>query len=190
MRGRIIAITGGIGSGKSVVSHVLRVIGFSVYDCDSEARRLMDNSAEIKQRLKKEISALSVDSEGRINRKAIAEVVFADSALLKKLNEIVHGEVKNDIIRSLESHADDDKPLFVETAILYESGLDKLADEVWEVTAPEQIRIERVIKRSGLTHSQVKARIESQIMPSLPHHKIIINDGVTPLLPQILSLLK
>lgn len=192
MSRRTIAITGGIGSGKSVVSHVLRAMGYPVYDCDSEARRLMDNSPEIKRRLSSEISPDAVGADGCINRKAISAVVFADSRLLARLNEIVHGEVRDDIRRRLDTLSDIycGKPLFVETAILYESGLDSLVDEVWEVTAPEEIRLNRVINRSRLKRSEVMARIRSQKSPSLPHHKIIVNDGTTPVLPQIIGLLQ
>lgn len=83
-----------------------------------------------------------------------------------------------------------DLPLiFVETAILYESGFDSMVDEIWEVTAPVEQRVHRVMVRSGLTEPQVRARIASQLAPSYPHHRIIDNSDSTPLIPQIINIL-
>lgn len=188
---RIIAVTGGIGSGKSVVSEILRVCGHEVYDCDSEARRLMDCSTEIHRRIADEISPSCV-AGGVIDRAALSEIVFAEADKLGRLNDIVHSHVRADIARRAASLADD-AVLFVETAILYESRLDRMADEVWQVDAPEELRIERVMRRSGLSEAQVRARIEAQrrTVPGRPHARvhIIINDGFTPVLPRIEELL-
>ena len=82
----LIAITGGIGAGKSVVSNVLRVMGYEVFDCDSEAKIIMDSDVEIKHRLITEISPLSVSSDGIIDRRHISSVVFSDKSKLEQLN--------------------------------------------------------------------------------------------------------
>lgn len=182
----IIAIIGGIGSGKSVVSRILRCMGYKVYDCDSRAKALMDESAEIKAGLRNLIHPGSVDADGRIDRRLLSEVVFADPEKLAVLNAMVHSAVKADIL----SAARREKLLFVESAILYTSGLDAIADSVWEVTAPEELRIERVMRRSALTYNQIKARIESQADEvSKPSHKLVINDGIEAVLPRIEQLL-
>ncbi|MDE6436166.1 MAG: dephospho-CoA kinase, partial [Muribaculaceae bacterium] len=89
----LIAITGGIGSGKSVVSRVLRAMGYPVYDCDSQAKAIMDADAEIHRRLCSEIDA-AVVTDGVIDRKRLAEIVFNDKAKLAVLNAIVHSAVK------------------------------------------------------------------------------------------------
>ena len=188
---RLIAITGGIGAGKSVVSRILRAMGYEVYDTDREAKRLMDRSADIKRRLCDEISPLAINIDGSINRQHLASVVFADDAKLSVLNAIVHGAVRDDIHcwHSLPHSRD---VIFVETAILYQSRLDSIVDEVWDVIAPEELRIARVMSRNNCTRESVTARIASQnYVPNTPHSKIctIANDGVTPLLPQILNLL-
>ncbi len=185
------AITGGIGAGKSVVSRILRTLGYEVFDCDIEARRLMDADPEIKRRLKEEISPETVTDNGTIDRRRLSEIVFADKSMLEKLNAIVHASVRDEIDR-WRSHPERTNRLFVETAILYESGLDRMVDDVWCVTAPEDIRIARVIARNNCSADDVRARIESQnFIPSQPHPNLfdIINDGFAPVLPRVLSLL-
>lgn len=187
----LIAVTGGIGAGKSVVSHILRAMGYEVYDTDCEAKRLMDESDDIKRRLCSEISSLAVGSDGAINRSHIASVVFADAQKLEALNAIVHGAVREDIRRwRALPHRHD--IIFVETAILYQSELDRIVDEVWDVIAPEELRIERVMARNNCERAAVAARIASQnFIPAIPHHTVhsITNDNFTPLLPQILRLI-
>lgn len=193
MRHTVIALTGGIGAGKSVVARILRTMGYEVYDSDSEAKRLMDSSADIKARLRAEISTDVVDEAGVICRRRLAEIVFADEAKLAALNNIVHGAVRqhiNEIVKQTAS-----EPFFIETAILYQSGLNELADAEWRVEAPVDIRIDRVIRRSSLTPDQVKARIDAQRYQAssdaaAPSLHIIVNDGLHPLLPQIITLLQ
>ena len=186
---RLIAITGGIGAGKSVVSRILCATGYEVYDTDREAKRLMDRSADIKRRLCDEISPLAVNADGSIDRQHLASVVFANDAKLNALNAIVHGAVRDDIHRWLSlPHSRD--VIFVETAILYQSRLDRIVDEVWDVIAPEELRIERVMSRNSCTREAVAARIAAQTYtPASPHSIIhtITNDGVNPLLPQLLK---
>jgi dephospho-CoA kinase len=186
---KIIAITGGIGSGKSVVSRVLRVMGYPVYDCDSRARALMDSDAEMKQRIADEISPMALCADGSLNRPALAQVVFSTPQKLARLNAIVHGAVAADC-RAWAQHSKS-PVVFVETAILYASRMDSLMSDVWEVTAPEELRIQRVMARNGFTREQVAERIASQKNEfSHPSHKIIVNDTSTPVVPQIISLLQ
>ena len=192
-RPHIIAITGGIGSGKSVVSRIVAAMGYPVYDCDSRAKWLMDSSEEIKSSI-----ACSIDSacikEGAIDRPALAAIVFENEEKLNRLNAIVHGAVRNHLAEWITSETEAGNAIcFVETAILYQSGLDAMVDEVWTVEAPLDLRILRVMNRNGLTREAVLARISSQdsFIPTTPPPsiKIIINDGDTPLLPRIEELL-
>lgn len=186
-----VAITGGIGAGKSVVSRILRAMGHEVYDCDSEAKRLMDSSATIKRRLAGEIHRDTITPDGEIDRKALAAIVFSDAAKLKALNAIVHGSVRDDIAARIAGSREN--IFFFETAILYQSGLDRMADRVWEVTAPNEVRIYRVMKRNSCAAGEVAGRIASQqFIPGKPHPRIdiITNDDVTPVLPRIVSLLE
>lgn len=187
MAPRVIAVTGGIGSGKSVVSDILRTLGYPVYDCDANAKWLMDTSAGIKQKLIREICPEAVNNDGTINRAAIAQVVFNNPEKLASLNNIVHGTVVEHLKQRI---ADSVSPIFFfETAILQTSGLNALVDEEWHVTAPEALRVKRVMARNGLTAQQVKARMANQNENPGPGTKILTNDGQTPLLPQILALL-
>lgn len=187
---RLTAITGGIGSGKSVVSRMLRLMGYDVFDCDYEAKRIMDEDLEIKDRLRAEIHNDAVKEDGSIDRQLISSIVFADAQKLGRLNEIVHTAVKRELT-AWRSAAHERNHLFVETAILYQSGLDKMVDDVIEVIADDETRIERVMHRNNCSESEVRARIESQrFTAETPHSHVAVinNDGLTAVLPQILKL--
>lgn len=185
------AITGGIGAGKSVVSAMLTAMGYDVFDCDSEAKKIMDSDTSIKSRLKTEIHAETVRHDGSIDRQRISSVVFSDKAKLQILNDIVHGAVRRRINTWATEHRANSH-LFVETAILYQSGLDKMVDDVIEVIAPDEIRIIRVVRRNNCDEAQVAARISAQqFVPQTRHKHIseIINDDKLPVLPQLLAYL-
>lgn len=187
---RLIAITGGIGSGKSVISDILRAMGHKVYDCDTRAKALMDTDESIKNDLIDLISIDAVRNDRTIDRKLLSEIVFNDPDALSRLNSIVHKAVRADLRRWRDTSSD--KTVWVETAILYASRLDREVDEVWEVTAPTELRVQRVMKRNSMSREQVLARISSQSTTAAQLHpltKTIVNDGVEPVLPQILSLL-
>ena len=182
----LIAISGGIGSGKSVVCNILAASGFSVYNCDDQAKRIMDTSPDIWQQLCTDIHPKAVEN-GVVNRPLISSIVFNDPERLKALNAIVHKAVEEDILKWAQENSSQ-PVLFVETAILYQSGLDKLVDANWEVTAPDEIRIARVMKRNSLAREAVEARMKAQQHP-VPVNPVptveIVNDNVTPILPQI-----
>lgn len=187
---KIIAITGGIGSGKSVVSSILKNMGYNVYDSDNEARILMNDSNDIKESIQKAFGK-SLVNNGIIDRKKLSGIVFSDDCKLRELNHIVHGAVIKHFVEWVKNN---DAPIvFIETAILYESGLDKYVTGVWEVTAPENIRIERVMKRNNMPETEVKRRIDAQNkrcdVVGNPKHQIINNNDETALIPQILYLL-
>lgn len=186
------AITGGIGSGKSIVSKILAAMGYPVYDCDSQAKLLMDQDDQIKKALCSEIHADCVRTDGSINRERLSEIVFGDAGALCRLNAIVHAAVRLDLKRWCGANIGSGR-LFVETAILYQSGLDVMVDDVWSVDAPAELRIERVMARNSFSRQQVEARIASQdsYVPTILHPRVfsIINDGCIPLLPQIENLL-
>lgn len=190
MKNRLIAITGGIGAGKSVVSGILRAVGYEVYDCDSRAKKIMDESRPIKQSIADEICREAITAGWEIDRVRLAEAVFSDANKLERLNALVHEAVRNDIRQWCRGR----DLAFVETAILYQSGLDAMADMVWEVEAPAELRIERVMERSGLSRQQVESRINAQngfvAGRCHPHVERILNDGDNPLLPRVESMLE
>ncbi len=188
----IIAVAGGIGAGKSVVCKVLRAMGHDVYDSDMRARAVMDSSEAIKKFLVEEIHAEAVDVGGNIDRQRVASVVFVDESKRLLLNRAVHGAVREDFVQWCERHQSAGR-LFIECAILCESGLARYVDTVWLVDAPANVRIKRVCRRNGLTESQVLDRIKAQqaeenALRELPYHTIL-NDDFHPLLPRIEELL-
>lgn len=188
---KIVGITGGIGAGKSVVSKILTVTGYQVYDSDSRAKSIMDESKDIKSDLCRLLHPDAVDISGAIDRKLISELVFNDDEKLAILNRIVHSAVRQDFKLWCEAghHSD---IVFVECAILHTSGLSEFCDYVWEVKAPESTRIQRIVRRNNCTPRQAAARIKAQFAESMlnrPGHYEIINDGVEPVLPQTEALL-
>ena len=170
----IIGITGGIGSGKSTIAHELAQRGYTIYDCDQEAKRIIAENPNVQQEI---IELLGEEAfvEGKYNTAYVAKRVFEDSHLLEALNAIVHPAVGLDIMKR--------QPDFVESAILYESGLDILCDRVIVIDAPEDIRIARTIARdyhgdaSPANIDKVRARIHAQTIPT--GDLTILNDGKT-----------
>ncbi len=187
----LIGICGGIGSGKSVVSRMLREMGYEVYDCDSEARRLMESSGEIKHRICTEISAEVTDGHSIPDRKLLGEIVFADEAKRQLLNSIVHGAVRADLQLWTASRTGNHAPIFVEAAVLAESGLAELCDAIWQVVTPTAERVARVIERDGCTAADAQRRIASQVREAelLKAHRSsiveILNDADHSLLRQV-----
>lgn len=189
--GRLIAIAGGIGSGKSVVSSIIRILGYKVYDCDSEAKRLMNTNTAIQGELVENFGPQSVLNDGTINKKYISSVVFGNEDALNKLNSIVHPRVKDDIVNQAKCVIQ--SIMFVETAILLQSNLLDIIDDVWVVEAPENVRINRVMKRNAMCEEDVIKRIKAQDgqdYNTLKSVKTIVNDGVAPLFPQVEKLVK
>lgn len=186
---KLVAISGGIGSGKSVVSHLLTLLGYSVYDCDSRAKLLMNRSEDVKRELREAFGDDVITPQETVNRDVLSKIIFGNAEALKTVNSIVHPRVVAEIM-SLAGKCNDEY-FFFETALPQESGLDKLADAVWLVTAPVEKRIERVIKRSGLTREQVMARIASQDYSNIKNNRVeyIINDENKSLTNQLLTLL-
>lgn len=196
MMEKLIGITGGIGCGKSVVSRILRLQGFSVYDCDIEARRLMQNDAELIQELCRIAGNDIYDAEGKLNRRALASLIFNDESMRLEVNRVVHSRVLKDI-KGWSEEADCDI-LFVESAILATSSITSLCTEVWRVEASQETCIRRIQRRNPLmTREETLARIRSQ---RAEYYKLredamkygfqildIHNDEYSALLPQISS---
>jgi dephospho-CoA kinase len=189
---RLIAITGGIGSGKSVVARMVQVMGYQVYDCDSRAKALMTEDDDVRRQLVEAFGAETFLADGTLNRQHLSAVAFGNNESLSRLNGIVHPATADDMKQWGRKLADGGAQVaFVETALLRTAGLDRLMDEVWHVTAPASVRIPRVMARSGLTAQQVQDRIASQAAEEAvaPGEHVIVNDGVSAILPQVIHLL-
>lgn len=187
----ITGITGGIGAGKSMVSRILRCMGFEVYDCDSEARRIMESSDTLKREIADCLGAECLSKEGALCRPAIARIIFADDSRRTWLNSRVHNLVREDIVR--RSEACGEIPFFVESAIMRTSRLDVICDTLWIVNAPMHIRLGRACRRDGCAQQEIYARMESQASEyenlACPRIEVIVNDDDVPVLPQISRLL-
>lgn len=189
---KLIALTGGIGSGKSVVAHMVQVMGHQVYDCDSRAKQLMVADEQVRQQLKQAFGEETYLPDGSLNRQHLSAVAFADDQALARLNAIVHPATASDIRRWADEQAHSGATVaFIETALLRTAGLDSVVDEVWHVTASAEVRIERVMARSGLTAQQVKDRMAAQSLEEAvaPGEQVIVNDNCTALVPQVTRLL-
>lgn len=200
----IIGITGGIGSGKSVIAKQLRQMGYEVYDTDSEAKRLIVEDAHVR----KQITALfgpEAYKDGVYQTAFVAQQVFnansqlpiancpSPNPLLARLNAIVHPAVRQDILRKFRSSEGSDAAellfrgsgvlFFIECAILYTAHLDELCDKVVVVTAPEEVRLARTIARDHSDIDKVRARMRAQnVEEDIRRADIIINnDGNTPI---------
>jgi dephospho-CoA kinase len=171
----IIGITGGIGSGKSTLSEHLRSEGYEVYDSDLEARRLQNEHPALKKQLIDAFGEEIYTSQG-LNRPALAKIVFANHEFLFKLNEIVHPFVTEDF-QNWISHRSSKRFLFMESAILFECGFNKLVDKVVLMTASEPLRIKRVIKRDKVSSKEVQARMLNQFPDEM---KIPLADFIIP----------
>lgn len=157
---KIIGITGGIGSGKSTVSSICRAKGYNVYDCDSNAKQIMSESDDVRNKILDIFGNDTIDNDGNINRNYLADIIFNDKNKREQLNNIVHTAIREDIIRWINDSKDN--LLFIESAILCSSSIDKITDEIWLVIADEESRIQRVIKRNNTDRKDVVSRINSQ----------------------------
>ena len=185
-----IAITGGIGSGKSYISNILQEYGIPIYNTDDEAKRLMVSDEGIRRDL---VALLGeeVYVEGTLNKSLLASYLFADPENAARINGIVHPRVKMDFCRWLEQHVDKEI-VGMECAILFEAGFDDAVDSVVMVYAPENLRVERAVKRDHATEAQIRARIAAQLDDEEKRKRadyVIYTDGSIPLDSQLSTLI-
>lgn len=184
-----VGITGGIGSGKTTVCRVFEWLGIPVYYADDRAKWLMTHDAALHEGITELFGAEAYLPDGSLNRSHIAGRAFQDAGILKKLNGLVHPAVHRD---GELWHQSQNAPYTLrEAALLYESGGYSLLDKMIVVTAPAELRIQRVTARDGTERAAVEARMAQQ----WPEEEkvaladyIIRNDGETALLPQILEI--
>ena len=169
---KVIGLTGGIGSGKSTIARLFAALGIAVYDSDTEAKKLINTSAEIKKRIV-EVFGAEAYAEGVYNRAYIADIVFRNPDKLAVLNSIVHPVLADDFNQWVALQT---SPYVIkEAAILFESGSYKNCDFIITVTAPETLRISRCMSRDGSTEAQVRARMAQQWTDA---QRIALSDAV------------
>jgi dephospho-CoA kinase len=179
-----IAVTGGIGSGKSYVCRLLKRRGIEVYDCDAAAKRLMRQSADLRRQLTDLIGpdtyVRSSDGQSfQLNKSAVAQFLLASESNAHAIDAIVHPAVAADYLQSGQQ--------WMECAILFESGFDRLVDHIIVVTAPQEVRVSRIMQRDGISREKALEwmnRQWSQDEVRRCAHDEIVNDG-RPLEPQI-----
>ena len=185
-----IGVTGGIGSGKSVVSSLLNMAGIPVYVADNESKNMTETSAVIQKKLKA-LFGKDIYINGNLDRKRLASLIFADEELLEKVNGIIHPVVKNDF--KCWASKQSTKRCALESAILFESGFDKDVDVILTVYAPVELRLTRTMVRDGATEADVIKRMNRQMPDALKRKQadfVIVNDDVQALIPQIEQFLK
>ena len=186
-----LAITGSIGSGKSVVSRMMNVLGVPVYDCDVNAKRLMTDDEFIVSELKRMFGDECYEDDGTLNRQYIASRIFTDKENIKRVNSLVHPVVKRDFEEWAAKQ--ESSVVAVETAILYESGMIEAVDKVLVVWADRETAISRTIQRSGMNRIQVENRMNNQMSVDdllLMSDYSLYNDGDEPLLPRVMSVVE
>ena len=158
----IAGLTGGIGSGKSTIADIFANLGVPVYNADFYAKWLLNNSKELKDKLTKAFGN-DIYNNNQINRKHFASIIFSDKEKLALSNSIIHPVVFNHFNKWVESQPNGTKYVIKESAILYESGADKLTDVSITVVADKATRIERVCKRDNVSEELVIDRINNQM---------------------------
>ncbi|PXY39024.1 dephospho-CoA kinase [Flavobacterium cheongpyeongense] len=187
---KIIGLTGGIGSGKTTIAKYFKEMGVPVYIADDEAKKIMQSKSIIEDI--KSVFGKDVFENEVLNRSKLAEIVFTNSDKLNQLNTIIHPAVKKDFELWLQENKKYNYVIY-EAAILFESGRYKDCDIVITVTAPEEVRIERVIKRDNTSRKEVLNRIKMQWKDEERIHKsnfIINNEHIEKAKEEVVKILK
>lgn len=186
---KLIGITGGIGAGKSIICSIIHATGYPVFYSDKAAKEILNSNEDVKTKIR-EIFGVEAYKNEELNRPFIAQKIFTDQNLLTAINNVVHPAVGQSFSNWAEKQTT--TLVFNEAAILFETGAYKLYDATVLVTAPEAIRIERVMKRDHISAEAVHKRINKQWpdaeKENLADH-VLINDNSTLLIPQVNDLI-
>jgi dephospho-CoA kinase len=163
-RSIVLGVTGGIGSGKSTVSHILEEFGVVIIDADAISREIVEPGEQALGELAEAFGRDIIDEAGRLKRKLLAALVFNDKQNLQIINDILHKYVAQRIKDYVEEQfLRKTDVIVIDAPIPIKTGFLDLCDKVWTVTAPMELRIERVMKRSAMTREEAISRINSQI---------------------------
>lgn len=180
------AITGGIGSGKSYVCRMLESRGISVYDCDAAAKRLMRTSEKLQQELRQLVGQDVYTSDGQLQKRVLSDFLLTSEANKLALNDVIHPAVAEDFLSSGMT--------WLESAILFESGFDSRVsfDHVVCVSAPRDVRIQRIMRRDNISAEKAAKWIDTQMAQEEVErrsHFVIVNDGKSDIEQQIDNML-
>ncbi|MBT3207020.1 MAG: dephospho-CoA kinase [Bacteroidetes bacterium] len=185
-----VGITGGIGSGKSIVCEIFKQLGIVVFQADLAAKQIINNNEQVKLELISKFGIEIYNDLGEINKTEFAKNIFNNQKNLQTVNSIIHPIVKLNFDEVAKKH-NNKKYIIKEAAILFESGAYKELDKIITVSAPLEIRIKRVIERDNTERQLVIDRIKNQISEEERIEKsdfVIVNDEKNLLVPQILSI--
>lgn len=188
MHDMLFGITGGIGSGKTTIAKELQKIGYPVFNTDNCAHQLMNNNPCVRSQIEL-LFGSEIYTNDQLNRERVATQVFNNPELLHQLNQIVHPAVRFE----LAEWARRKEICFVESAILFESGINTICDATIAITAPEKLRIERACIRDGKTESQIILRLKNQMTEEERNDKvnlIIQNNGTLPISLLVAQIIK
>jgi dephospho-CoA kinase len=183
-----LGVTGGIGSGKTSVCRVFNVLGIPVFSADAEARTIMESDEDIIGTINS-IAGHNMYQNGALNRTQLADLIFSNEELLRKVNSTVHPVVLEYFNQWVKLQ--DTPYVIIEAAILFESGAFRLVDKILTVIAPIEERISRVIKRNNLTRNQVMNRIKNQTSDEEKiklSHYVIDNSENAMIIPAIIKI--
>ena len=190
MKPLLIGITGGIGSGKSIICRVLSILGYPVFDADAQAKIILENH-EIQVKVITLLGDKAYLENGKPNREFIASVVFNDNEKLKSLNGIIHPAVQKQFHEWVRDNQNA-QLVFKEAAIMFESGSHKEMDKIIVVSSPIELRVQRTMERDGKSRDEVLTIISKQLPAEEVIQRsdyVIINDNHTPVIPQVQAIL-
>lgn len=179
---KIIGLTGGIGTGKSTAAGFLKEYGVTVINADEVGHRLLEEDQQIHEEVIKVFGKGILSEDGKIIRKSLGKIVFADRSLLKKLNKIMHQRIYDDVKGQIENYRDNGiKVVAVDAPLLIEAGRASMADEIWITITDRETVFERLKKRMGLSREESLLRINAQ-MPAderIKYADVIIDNNGT-----------
>lgn len=183
-----VGLTGGIGSGKTTVANIFKVLGIPVYDADASAKEIMEKDEVLVEKIKAQFGATAYEGK-KLNRKYLADKVFNDPFELEKLNALVHpAAIQAGIYWAAKQTS---SYIVKEAALLFESGSVAELQYVIGVTAPKHLRIKRVMDRSGMSREEVISRMKRQVDDNIKMRLcdfVIVNDEQEMVLPQVLQI--
>ncbi|MDR2563019.1 MAG: dephospho-CoA kinase [Prevotellaceae bacterium] len=183
-------LTGGIGSGKSLVCRVFSMFGAYIYNADEAAKRLYDTDEQLRLEMKAVFGA-AIYEGSQLNRRKLADIVFSDDEALRAVNSMAHPAVERDLERTVSALSVDVPYFIFEAAILFESGMSQHFDKIISVVAPEELRMRRVMERGGISCDEIKRRMKAQWSDEerIRHSDmVIVNDDKQPILPRLLEI--
>ncbi|MDD2526243.1 MAG: dephospho-CoA kinase [Bacteroidales bacterium] len=185
-----IGITGGIGSGKSVVSNLFRLMGVPVYDADAESKRIVNVDQKVRAGLVSLFGSDIYSPNGQLDKPKLAGFIFTDKESLLQVNRLIHPAVSRDFFIWSDRQAT--SIVAIESAILFDSGFNRLVDVSINVSAPKEQCFQRVMLRDGISHEQVLNRVNNQMTDKQRNTLAdctILNDGIHPIIPQVVHIL-